>query len=243
MANTFRHIVYMCIDELKLISGDSDYTPEHLMYILSKLRAYLIEKKSKDFREILSDANRQEICIDLEKTQMLGGTFCEDTILKSTVQIPARISTITDSFSVYTSDIFNSSHISLVEPERMPFVGNKWTRNMLYCTIANDGYLYMKSTNPGFLNLKKVKVSGLFSDIEEAAKLECCSCNDGSCDIMDARFPIEDSLVTLLIQSAVQELSGQRYMPKDKQNNSQDDMAGQASATPRNINRQYVQQQ
>ena len=137
---------------------------------------------------------------------------------------------------IYPVDYFNSEHISYIPLERMPYVGyNKWLSNMIYVTKGPDDYLYLKSSNPQFLYLKKLKIDAVFQNSQEATKLSCGNSIDSNCDILDSEFPLEDTLISVLIQLMVQELSGARYLPTDKQNNASDDMSGLMRVTPKTL--------
>ena len=75
-----------------------------------------------------------------------------------------------------------------------------------------------------------------FSDEDgiKASELECDNNGDSIiCDILDREFPLDNSLVELLVNYAVTELSGQRYVPTDKTNNASDDMSGMMSPNTR----------
>ena len=37
--NTYREIVYMCLDQVKLISDDAYYTQDHIIFLADKYRA------------------------------------------------------------------------------------------------------------------------------------------------------------------------------------------------------------
>ena len=52
---------------------------------------------------------------------------------------------------------------------------------------------------------------------------------------MDKNFPIEDALISPLIELVVKELSGAIYKPKDDENNASDDLANLATFLRRNI--------
>ena len=126
--------------------------------------------------------------------------------------------------------------ISLVSLDRIKYAGegNKYLGNMIYAAIGPDNYLYLKSNNPQFLNLEKIKLMGIFIDNEKASELECDNNGDSIiCDILDREFPLDNSLVELLVNYAVTELSGQRYVPTDKTNNASDDMSGMMSPNTR----------
>lgn len=225
----------MALDELKLISNDSTYTPEHLIFLADKMRALLLDRRYRDARKgEVSRSNYQEICLELVEVPAIPGTTCYGEYLRSTEKVPSLMNIGIK--HIYPVDYFNSEHISYIPLERMPYVGyNKWLSNMIYVTKGPDDYLYLKSSNPQFLYLKKLKIDSVFQNSQEATKLSCGNSIDSNCDILDSEFPLEDTLISVLIQLMVQELSGARYLPTDKQNNASDDMSGLMGVTPKTL--------
>ena len=232
---TYREVVFMALDELKLISNDATYTPEHLIFLADKMRALLLDRRYRDARKgEVSRSNYQEICLELVEVPAIPGTTCYGEYLKSTEKVPSLMNIGIK--HIYPVDYFNSEHISYIPLERMPYVGyNKWLSNMVYVTKGPDDYLYLKSSNPQFLYLKKLKIDAVFQNSQEATKLSCGNSIDSNCDILDSEFPLEDTLISVLIQLMVQELSGARYLPTDKQNNASDDMSGLMGVTPKTL--------
>lgn len=227
--------MFMALDELKLISNDSTYTPEHLIFLADKMRALLLDRRYRDARKgEVSRSNYQEICLELVEVPAIPGTTCYGEYLRSTEKVPSLMNIGIK--HIYPVDYFNSEHISYIPLERMPYVGyNKWLSNMIYVTKGPDDYLYLKSSNPQFLYLKKLKIDAVFQNSQEATKLSCGNSIDSNCDILDSKFPLEDTLISVLIQLMVQELSGARYLPTDKQNNASDDMSGLMGVTPKTL--------
>lgn len=230
---TYREVVYMALDELKLISNDATYTPEHLIFLADKIRALLLDRRYRDARKgEVSRSNYQEICFDLIEVPAIPGTSCYGVYLRSTEKVPSLMSVGIK--HIYPVDYFSSEHISFIPLERMPYVGNnKWLSNMIYVTKGPDDYLYLKSANPQFLYLKKLRVDAVFQDSQKAASMSCSAESGTNCDILDSEFPLEDTLISPLIQLMVQELSGAKYLPTDKQNNASDDMSGMMSVNPK----------
>lgn len=230
---SYREIVFMALDELKLLSGDSTYTEDHLIFLAEKYRALLLERKYKDIRKgEIPHVNYQTLCFDLIEVPAIPGTDCFGVYLRSTEKIPSMMRI--GIRRIFPVDYFSSELFTWVSRERMQFVGdNKWLKNIIYATKGVDDYLYLKSDNPQFLHLKKIKLDAVFFDAKKAESLSCEKSEGDNCDILDKPFPIEDGLVTPLIQMMVQELSGQRYMPTDKVNDASDNMAGKASVNPR----------
>lgn len=227
---TWREISYMVNDELKLFSNDASFTIEHIMFLAEKCRALLLERKYKDVRKgEVPHANYQTLCLDLIEVPAIPGTSCFGSYLRSTEKIPSLLKV--GMRRAYPVDYFSSELFTWVSRERMQFVGhNKWLKNVIYVTKGVDDYLYLKSSNPQFLYLKSMKLDAVFQDAKGAYEISCDK-ND-NCDILDSEFPMEESMVDPLVQMIVQELGGQRYMPKDEVNNAQDDMSGM-----QNVNR------
>jgi hypothetical protein len=109
----------------------------------------------------------------------------------------------------------------------MRYVGtNKYLQNIIYSSIAPNLHLYLKSSNPQFLYLKKIRLSATFEDLEEVAPLLCDEDGgDKSCDVMEMDFPIREYLVPILIDLVVKELVGAEYKPEDERNNAKDDLS------------------
>ena len=129
---------------------------------------------------------------------------------------------------VYPTDYYQGD-IAFVSRDRMRYVGeNKYLKNIIYCSINPDNYLYFKSANPQFLYLDSVRFTGIFQDSKEASKL---GISDNNCDVLESSFPLEDALIPPLIELVVKELLGAAYRPADSVNNANDDLEGLAVRT------------
>lgn len=231
---TYKQIVYMVLDELKGMSDDFTFNEDHVAFLCGKYRAFLLKKEAKSNKELL-DSNYQTICLDLIEVPAIGGEACEGgSYLRSTEKIPDTISGGTP--RVTSMDYFQGD-IAYISRERMRYVGyNKWMKNIIYCSIAPDGYLYFKSWNPQFLYLEQIKFSAIFEDAEEASSLTCeDSDDDSNCDLLDRTFPIEEALVPPLIELVVNELKKAAYSPEDSENNAKDDIADLMGFIRRNM--------
>ena len=145
--------------------------------------------------------------------------------------------------TVYPVDFYQGTHITYVSRERMRYVGeNKWLKNIIYVSKGPDGYLYFKSSNPQFLYLEKVRMTGIFEDPDKAAELECNSNGDKSCDVLDREFPLEEGLVSTVIELVVKYLSGAVYRPKDQENNANDDLSDLVTFIRRNMKSNFQKQ-
>lgn len=215
---TYREIIYICLDQVKLSSEDSYFTEDHVKFLLSKVRAALLERKYSTIKREVSQTNYQTLCIPLEiKTD--GGMCGNTSYLKSKDVIPTLLNIGT--FDIYSEDFYNTS-ITLVSRERMKYVGhNKWLKNIIYASIGPDNYLYLKGSNPQHLYLKNLKMTGIFEEPDKVS--ESCNTEDNKCqDPLDKEFPLEEALVGNVINAVVQLLLGASYRPEDSQNDDKD---------------------
>ena len=232
---TYSEICYACLDLLKERSDDAYYTEEHVLFLASKIRALLLERKYKNTRnatfQSMSSENVQQICLDVvpEDFHMEG---CVGGWLKSVQEVPDMLGVSEP--KVYPIGDMLRTIIGYVPMERLPYVGyNKWLRHIVYAARSTDKHLYLNGSNTQFMYLNKVKMEGVFSDPLKAAELSCNPDGNGKCDILNMTFPLEQSLVPSCIEMVVQELMGSRYAPEDKGNNAKDDLGDAAVSAPR----------
>ena len=225
----YSELVYMVLDEVKGMSDDFTYTEDHVIFLLDKYRGFLLKQKYSDIKKQIPESNYQTICLDLIQVPAINGEPCEGgTYLRSNIKVPFLMQI--GNPRVYPTDYYQGD-ITYVSRDRMRYVGyNKYLKNIIYCSIGPDRYLYFKSSNPQFLYLEKVRFTGIFQDSKEASKYQCSEENN-VCDIMDNDFPIEDALVPPLIELVVKELSNAAHRPEDTDNNAHDDLEGLAVKT------------
>ena len=221
---TFNQIAYMIYDELGLGSDDERLNIDHIFFLMGYYRSYILKQQYTNAKKTIPLSNYQTICIDIEYTNdCLRGSS-----VKSIQEIPDFVNlNSTDSVTINPiGDLFNNIEYALISEGRFRFVGNnKWLSKIIYFTVGTDKHLYLKSTNPNFKYLKKVEVNALFEDALEAAKLNCNE--DGSnCDYLNSKYPFEESLIPLLIEMVVKELTPTIYKPEDDINNASDDLTG-----------------
>lgn len=221
-------IVYSILDLVKGISDDYTYTEEYVLFLCRKYRALLIKKeqdKEKGSQEVASEFEYQQICLDLEKVPAIDGEPCTGGYYLRTTQ---RIPKILEGSQprVYPIDYFQGTNIAYVSRDRMRYVGsNPYLRNIIYAALGPDCHLYVNSQNPQFLYMRKLRMSAVFEDFDEAAGLLCDSEGESQgCDVLDMEFPIREYLVPMLNELVVKALTGANIVRQDTQNNARDDM-------------------
>ena len=225
-----KEIVYMVLDLAKAAtSDDSFWTEDHVIFLLKKYRSFLIKKeqeKQKATTDIASEFEYQQICLDLEKVPAIDGEPCTGGYyLRTTKKIPKILED--NQPRVYPIDFYQGINISYVPRDKMRYVGtNKFLQNIIYVSLGPDLHLYLNSSNPQFLYLKKLRMSAVFEDFDEMSSYLCN--DDGSsisCDVMDEVFPIREYLIPTLMELVVKELTSAKYQPVDDKNNAADDMS------------------
>lgn len=218
---TYRELVYLCLDELKGLSDDFDFTEDHIIFLIDKYRAFLLKQRYSDIKKLIPEDNYQTICVELEHYS--PGDECLDTkYLRS-------VSTVPTLMPIGNTRIYNdyyNGEITYISRDRMRYIGyNKFVQNIIYGSIGPDCHLYLKSYNPQFLYLEKVRMTGIFQDSIQAAKLRCKDTQSSFCDVLDSDFPIEAPLVPPLTELLMKELVPSVYRPDDKNNNAKDDLS------------------
>lgn len=229
--STFREIIYMIMDEVKMSTDDSFFTEDHIMYLVNKYRVLILKQRYSDIKRYIPESNYQTICLDLEETPAISGVPCEGGYyLRTTEKVPFLIHI--GAPKVYPLDYYQGE-ITFISRERMRYIGhNKYLQNIIYTSLGPDNYLYFKSNNPQYLYLKKVKMTGIFEDALKASELECSDTKE--CNPLDRIFPLEEGLIPTVIELVVKDLLGANYRPKDDENNSKDDIADMATFLQRN---------
>lgn len=224
-----KEIVYACLDLAKAAtSDDSFFTEEFVLFLLKKYRSFLI-KQERDKQRGTDGANSefeyQQICLDLEKVPAMDGEPCTGGYyLRTTKKIPKLLEGSQP--RVYPIDFYQGINISYIPRDRMRYVGtNRFLQNIIYVSLGPDFHLYLNSSNPQFLYLKKLRMSAVFEDFDEIADYLCDDENPATCDVLDTKFPIREYLVPTLIELVVNELVGSEYKPQDENNNASDDVA------------------
>ena len=227
---TYREAIYMCLDLLKGMSDDFSYTEEHVAYLLDKFRALLLKQRyGNDPKKHVPYSNYQTLSISLKNDVDIQQKKNRQYI-KSGSTIPymmqigiPRIVNVGN--SVGKHDYYDFKY-EFVSRERIPFVGNnKYTNKIVYCAIDDQGFFIIKNKESFYdqnnyslpINLELV---GIFENPREVLNSE---------NYLDLNIPIEEGLVTTLIEMVVKELAGSMYIPNDTINNASDDKADLAT--------------
>ena len=225
---TLRELVFLVLDELKINSDDSYFNEDHVVFLINKYRSFVLKKELEKENKQLSSTNGQTICLDLIEVRDEDNP-CGESMLRTEQTIPNLVNDC--KVSLYPVNYFEGDHIIYTTMERMRYTTyNRWTKNLIYAAKGPDNYLYLKSSNPQYLYLEKLRMKAIFEDFESAAQYACDE--DGEklqCDILDMKFPIENALVPIVTELVIKELLGVKYQPMDTHNNAADDASNPVS--------------
>ena len=241
---TYREAIYMCLDLLKGMSDDFTYTEEHIAYLLDKFRALLLKQRyGNNRKKEIPYSNYQTISIKLELSTFEGNRYyvckpVDGTTIPYTLQIGIpRISVASDSYG----DI----NLEYISRERLPFVGNnRYLQNFWYCSLDEQNRLLLKTSSIRMFeneinsddNTLTFRITALFENPRELPNE--ITFNDAN-DELDRNIPIEESLITTLVEMVVKELAGSVFTPADDVNNSKDDNADMRAFIARTMKQDF----
>lgn len=242
---TYREAIYMCLDLLKGMSDDFTYTEDHIAYLLDKFRALLLKQRY---------GNDPKKHVPYSNYQTLEVTFNPEnpsTMIKSTNQIPYMLQLGIPRIITPDEDYYNYRY-ELTSRERLPFVGNnKYTTMITYCAINEANYVItpnkesywevptIEPSEYNYLGPTRFNLVGIFENPREV--VDEASFNEGT-DELDRNIPIEEGLITTLIEMVVKELAGSMYIPADDINNNRDDKASLGNFIQSNMKSELAKQ-
>lgn len=213
---TYRELVYMVLDELKAKSDDFYYTEDHIIFLLEKYRAFLLKQKYRTPKSVVLNSNYSYIEIPPHVTLSfpIQETNFQCEILPIT---PPRLTVIPNNGDS-KEHIFNYC----TEDRRLFLRQSQYLKNANYFYLLNNkltldsGSKFYMDNN--FLNLKV----SLKAVLESPSKVYQNVYTDK--DVLDMTFPLEESLVSPLLEMVVKDLTSAMLKPEDNNNDGKDDL-------------------
>lgn len=228
---TYREAIYMCLDLLKGMSDDFTYTEDHVAYLLDKFRAYLLKQRyGNDPKKHVPYSNYQNIEVTFNNTKQYKKIIKSDNTIPNMLQLGIPRITIENEY-------YYNYKFELTSRERLPFTGNnKFTSMINYCAINEDNHvLYATKDNQwskeGKINPSSFTITAIFENPREVEAMD-----------LDSNIPLEETLITTLIEMVVKELAGSMYIPSDNANNNRDDKASLANVIQTNMKSNFAKQ-
>lgn len=221
-------VIYYCLDAIKAFSDDAYVNEDHVLYLISKYRASLLQQYYNTKKPI-TESNYQIIDLNLKR---VFNTYTSKACLKSDEIVPTLM-TITKPVVL----LFNGLETEMIEVvpfSRMKFTGyNKWKNNFIYAAISPEKNLHLISNNQQTKFLEKVKFRGIFEDFTKPYELM------GITDIMEEEFPMEYALIPDLLIRVVKDVLGTAWRMADTRNNAADELADISNYIRQNMKKKY----
>lgn len=225
-------VIYYCLDAIKAISDDSHVNEDHVLFLLSKYRAALLQQYH-NVKKPITETNYQIVKLTLTAAEKLPGMFGPK--LRSQEVLPTVLPISKPIILLFNG--FESEVIEYVPYSRLKFTGhNKWKKNFIYSSIGPNGYLYLSFCNPQAQYLETLQFKAIFEDFEKVYDLQF---GEGKYDIMEQEFPFEYDMVPDLIARVVKDILGTAWRPADQKNDASDDLADIATFVRENMKKRY----
>lgn len=220
---TYREAIYMCLDLLKGMSDDFTYTEDHVAYLLDKFRALLLKQRyGNDPKKHVPYSNYQNVEVTFNNAKGYKKIIKSDNTIPNMLQLGIPRITTSDEY-------YYNYRFELTSRERLPFTGNnKFTSMINYCAINEDNHILYTTKENQWSNNKvnpvKFTITAIFENPREVESMD-----------LDSNIPLEETLITTLIEMVVKELASSVYRPNDDINDNRDDNAALATFIEKNV--------
>lgn len=223
---TYRSMIYMVLDELKINSDDSVWENDHIVFLLNKYRAFLCQQRYSGIKKDIPLAYYQGIHLEINEPQI------KDSLQVSSSKLPVPAMINFNGFELENSvapvnsdkvDYFKHDY-NLVPIDRFKFIGyNKWLKPEVYCAVSYDNHLYIKAKEGLTLPTSVMYITILDNPMNITDYMLEADIPD---DLIDLEFPIPEAMVQPIMELVLKELGTANYLPGDKENNANDDLEG-----------------
>ena len=211
------------------MSDDFTYTEDHIAYLLDKFRAFLLKQRyGNDPKKHVPYSNYQTIIVNFTNLDTELPYFISETKIPYVMQLGIpRIS---------SEGYYYDYTFEFTSRERLPFVGNnKFLKKIWYCAIDAQNKLCIKAPSLKIFVSEdsplSVELTAIFENPREVESMD-----------LDSNIPIEESLITTLIELVVKELASSVYRPSDDVNDNRDGNADMHTFIRSNMKSPLVKQ-
>lgn len=223
---TKNEIIYTIFEKLNIQSDDSDITEELVSSLVDTKRAMFLQQRYGKSSWHMPIEVKQEICLEMSLTDKVDGYSCAGKILTSTSSIPPsiKIRGKEGPLNVRKKDGTEIS-MSIIPVERIPYLfNNRYTQQLTYCAVDFNNNLVIISKDNKHRFLKYVQVTDVFESPDDARDLTCDL--DSTVEAWDDEYPLEASMVDLIVTEVLKDLVRTIATPSDDVNDATDDRKG-----------------
>lgn len=219
--STYRQVVYMVLDELKIKVDDSHWEIDHIIFLLNKYRAAILKQRYSGFKRAIPMSWYQQITIPFDNDILK---------MKSLKKVPALVNLyglefFTSASTTGTNQQSYKYKITLVSPERFEYVQvSKWLKDIIYCTIAYDNYLYIKMQSVPGISQSRPNSITLHALLDNPIDIIGYAEVPIGTDPLNIDFPVEESMVGEVINGVITELGQLKFLPDQEKNNATEDV-------------------
>lgn len=211
--STYKELVFLVLDELKIKIDDSHFTPEHIVAILNKYRAAIIKQKyGGQIKRPIPLNCYQTLNVEMNPTSKVSAFPLPTLIDINGLELSTDIDAV---------NVLNTFKITLVHPSRFKFLGhNRFLSTILYGTIWFDQHfkvLYSGTIPSTFM------ISALLENPLDIIHFNELTIDDP----LDLEFPLDQASIAELTAFTLKELADIRVFPfKDKNDSKEDNLTG-----------------
>lgn len=229
MAKTYREMVYIIMDELRILSDDTIWENEHFVFILNKYRALLFKQRYSDRKREIPSAYYQTLNIECDQYNSDKNTY------QSKYRIPNLIDMNNIWLYISSDDGIENENFNFINPYRFKTLGyNKWLNNKKYCTIGVDNYYYLKLPSSETQESLSVNLYAVLDNPIDINSSSFLGERIVQTDPLDCEFPVEEALVQPIIDLCLKEIGQLNQLPRDILNNAMDDSGVQSNQNQNN---------
>lgn len=198
---TYREMVYMVLDELKAKSDDFYYTEDHIIFLLDKYRAFLLKQKYSDIKKQIPQSNFQVLVIPIPIESNIPNII--------NISIP----------QVKTNNK-NYSDFNFCSENRFSYIGlSKYNKNSVYFIFktTEEGITLDFSDSFNQEGVNTIYIKAVFESPCKVYEFQ-------DKEVIDELFPLEESLISPLLEMVIKDLTSAIFKPEDNTNNSKDDL-------------------
>lgn len=210
---TYKELVYMVLDELKAKSDDFYYTEDHIIFLLEKYRAFLLKQKYRTPKSVVLNSNYSYI--ELPQIQNQSRPINTNFSCNS---LPIAFPKLTITSNKTDKEvIFNYC----TEDRRLFLRQSNYLKNMNYFYFLNNRLFLDFGIN--LFNDENFKEFKVFLKIILESPSRVYQSLNPNADILDMVFPLEESLISPLLEMVVKDLTSAMFKPEDDINNGKDE--------------------
>lgn len=211
---TKREIIYTIFEKLHVYSDDSKLSEELVASLIDTKRAMLLKQQYAKTHWHMPMEIKQEITVGVSLVDKVNGYAPAGKILATSV-LPNSIKIKGKEGPLLVRKMDNTEiSITVVPIERVPYLfENRYTQHLTYCAVDQDGKMYLISKDNKLRFLKNIKITDIFEEPDDIS---------GSSEAWDVYYPMELSMIDMVVQMIVKDLAQSLAIPPDNKNDADD---------------------